>query len=86
MWIFLEVHYLSILDIDEKVPSELKLPAEFARLWKTMHSLSFAVVPIKVKGEVRAVFGVDRKTSNKGVTLEDKEILDLFSEMVGKTF
>jgi diguanylate cyclase (GGDEF)-like protein len=66
----------------EKVPSELRLLPEFARL-KSMRSRFFAVAPIKVKGQVRVILGADRKTSGKGITPEDKEILDLFSDMVG---
>jgi len=47
---------------------------EFAKM-KTMRSRFFAVAP--VKGKVRVVFGADRKTSGRGITLEDKEVLDV---------
>lgn len=45
------------------------------------NSRSFALIPIKVKGQVRVVLEVDRETSGGEITPQDKEILDLFSEM-----
>ena len=69
----------------EEISPELRLPSKFAGLHNVMRSRSFAIVPIKVKGQVKVVLGVDRKTSGREITPEDKEILDLFSEMAGTT-
>jgi diguanylate cyclase (GGDEF)-like protein len=44
-------------------------------------SRSFALIPIKVRGWVRVILEVDRETSGREITPQDKEVLDLFSEM-----
>src|ERR1700739_3014043 len=38
----------------EEVSPELRLPSKFTKLHNVMRSRSFAIVPIKVKGQVRA--------------------------------
>lgn len=40
---------------------------------------SFAIIPIKLREQVRFVLEVDRETSRGGITPHDKGILDLFS-------
>ncbi|MGE5443873.1 MAG: diguanylate cyclase [Ignavibacteriales bacterium] len=67
----------------EEVSPEPRLSSKFAGLQKVACPHSFVVIPIKVKGRVWVVFEVDRKTSGGIITLQDKEILDLFSETVG---
>lgn len=67
----------------EETPPELRLPSALAGLQKVTRPHSFVVIPIKAKGQVEVVFEVDRKISGGGITLRDKEILDLFSETVG---
>ncbi len=69
----------------EEMSLVLRLPIKFENKENVTLSPSFAIIPIKVGGRVRIVLGVNRKTSGIGITSEDKEILDLFSEMVGTT-
>jgi len=69
----------------EEVSPEPRLSSKFAGLQKVTYPHPFVVVPIKVKGQVCAVFEVDRKTSGGIITPRDKEVLDLFSETVGTT-
>jgi diguanylate cyclase (GGDEF)-like protein len=67
----------------EEVSSVLRLPIKFDNLENVTLSPSFAIIPIQVRGQVRIVLRVDRKTSGGDITSQDREVLDLFSEMAG---
>jgi diguanylate cyclase (GGDEF)-like protein len=68
---------------EEEILPELRWQFQFTTIQKATPTHSFAVIPVKAKGRVQAVFEVDRKTTGGRITPQDKEILDLFSEAVG---
>lgn len=68
---------------EDAVLAALRPSPEFDGLNKEMCSSSYAVFPIKVRGRVLIVLGVDKKTNGAELTLQDKKILDLFSEITG---
>lgn len=73
---------VAIFEEEEILPGP-RSPSKFAGIHRVKYPYSFAVIPIKVKGQVWVVSEVDRKTSGGRITPQDKEILDLFSETVG---
>jgi hypothetical protein len=68
----------------EEVPPKLRLSNGFIKLNYVTRLCSFTIMPIKVKDQVRFLFGVSGKTNGKRITPEDKEILELFSKMTEK--
>jgi GGDEF domain-containing protein len=68
---------------EDAVLAALRPSPEFDGLNKEMCSSSYAVIPLKVRGRVLVVLGVDKTTNGDELTPEDKKILDLFSEIAG---
>lgn len=68
---------------EDAVLAALRPAPEFSGLNKEMSASFHAVIPIKVRGRVVVVVGVDKNTNGEELTSQDKRVLDLFSEIAG---